>query len=109
MKNLTKKEIETIVTNETVSKSKRFIELYNNGLEIKEIASLFNVRYNFVYNVISNYTRVNDMELRTKQRNGESKKDKIIELFKLGKSNTEICKTLKCNYQYVYKITKELL
>ena len=109
MKKLTKKEIETIVTNEAVSKSKRFIELYSNGLEIKEIALLFNVRYNFVYNVISNYTRINDLELRTKQRNGESKKDKIVELFNLGKSNTEICKELKCNYQYVYKITKALL
>mgnify|MGYP002516512362 CR=1 FL=1 len=109
MKNLTKKEINAIVTNETVSKSKRFIELYTNGLEIKEIASLFNVRYNFVYNVISNFTRVNDLELRTKQRNGESKKDKIVELFNLGKSNVEICKELKCNYQYVYKVTKALL
>ena len=101
MKNLTKKEINAIVTNETVSKSKRFIELYTNGLEIKEIASLFNV--------ISNFTRVNDLELRTKQRNGESKKDKIVELFNLGKSNVEICKELKCNYQYVYKVTKALL
>ena len=109
MKKLTKKEIETIVTNETVSKSKRFIELYSNGLEIKEIALLFNVRYNFVYNVISNFTRINDLELRTKQKNGESKKDKIIELFNLGKSNAEISKELKCNYQYVYKITKSLL
>ena len=109
MKKLTKKEIEAIVNNETVSKSKRFIELYSNGLEIKEIALLFNVRYNFVYNVISNYTRINDIELRTKQRNGESKKDKIVELFKQGLSNTEISKTLKCNYQYVYKVTKSLL
>lgn len=109
MRKLTKKEIETIVNNETVSKSKRFIELYTNGLEIKEIASLFNVRYNFVYNVISNFTRLNDVELRTKQRTGESKKDKIVELFNQGQSNTEISKTLKCNYQYVYKVTKGLL
>ena len=77
MKNLNNKKIEAIVNNVNVSKSKRFIELYNIGLDIKEIASLFNVRYNFVYNVISNYTRINNIELRVKQRNGETKKDKI--------------------------------
>lgn len=109
MKNLNNKKIEAIVNNVNVSKSKRFIELYNNGLDIKEIASLFNVRYNFVYNVISNYTRINNIELRVKQRNGETKKDKIVELFNEGKSNVEICKELKCNYQYVYKITKAIL
>ena len=109
MKNLNNKKIEAIVNNVNVSKSKRFIELYNNGLDIKEIASLFNVRYNFVYNVISNYTRINNIELRVKQRNGETKKDKIVELFNEGKSNVEICKALKCNYQYVYKVTKALL
>lgn len=108
-KTLTQETINKVVNDTTLSKSKRFIELYNKGLEIKEIASLFNVRYNFVYNVISNFTRLNDLELRTNQGNGSSKKQLILELFNEGKSNTEISKTLKTNYNYVYKITKEAM
>ena len=102
-------EINKLLNDTTLSKSKKFITLYNEGLEIKEIASLFNVRYNFVYNVVSNYCRMNDIELRTNQVNGSSKKVMIEELFKQGKSNTEIAKELKTNYNYVYKITKQLI
>ena len=102
-------EINKLLNDTTLSKSKKFIALYNEGLEIKEIASLFNVRYNFVYNVVSNYCRMNDIELRTNQVNGSSKKVMIEELFKQGKSNTEISKELKTNYNYVYKITKQLV
>ena len=102
-------EINKLLNDTTLSKSKKFITLYNEGLEIKEIASLFNVRYNFVYNVVSNYCRMNEIELRTNQVNGSSKKVMIEELFKQGKSNTEISKELKTNYNYVYKITKQLI
>lgn len=102
-------EINKLINDATLSKSKKFIALYNGGLEIKEIASLLNVRYNFVYNVISNYCRMNEVELRTNQVDGSSKKVLIEELFKQGKSNTEIAKELKTNYNYVYKITKQLI
>ena len=102
-------EVNKLLNDTTLSKSKKFITLYNEGLEIKEIASLFNVRYNFVYNVVSNYCRMNEIELRTNQVNGSSKKVMIEELFKQGKSNTEIAKELKTNYNYVYKITKQLI
>ena len=102
-------EIDKLINDATLSKSKKFITLYNEGLEIKEIASLFNVRYNFVYNVISNYCRMNEVELRTNKVDGSSKKVMIEELFKQGKSNTEIAKELKTNYNYVYKITKHLI
>ena len=102
-------EINKLLNDTTLSKSKKFITLYNEGLEIKEIASLFNVRYNFVYNVVSNYCRMNEIELRTNQVNGSSKKVMIEESFKQGKSNTEIAKELKTNYNYVYKITKQLV
>lgn len=100
-------EINKIINN-AASKSKAMIELYNSGLEIKQIAQALDVRYNFVYNVVSNYCRMNDVELRTNKENGNSKKVKIEELFKQGKSNTEIAKELKTNYNYVYKITKAL-
>ena len=105
---MTKKEITTILESNE-SKSKKMIALYNGGMEIKEIATLMEVRYNFVYNVISNMCRMNDVELRTSKGNGNSKKAIIIEMMKEGKSNTEIAKELKTNYNYVYKITKEAM
>ena len=105
MKNM---EIQTIINNAT-SKSKAMVELYNQGLEIKEIAIAMDVRYNFVYNVISNHCRMNDVELRTNNGNENSKKVMIEKLFKEGKTNVEISKELKTNYNYVYKITKQLI
>lgn len=101
-----KKEIETILSNDE-SKSKKMISLYNLGEEIKTISLLMNVRYNFVYNVISNYTRINDIDLRT--NTGDSKKSQIEKMISEGKSNTEISKELKTNYNYVYKIAKEFV
>ena len=101
-------EIQTIINNAT-SKSKAMIELYNGGLDIKQIAQAMDVRYNFVYNVISNHCRMNDIELRTNKGNENSKKVMIEKLFKEGKTNVEISKELKTNYNYVYKITKQLI
>ena len=101
-------EIQTIINNAT-SKSKAMIELYNEGLDIKQIAQVMDVRYNFVYNVISNHCRMNDVELRTNKGNENSKKVMIEKLFKEGKTNVEISKELKTNYNYVYKITKQLI
>ena len=100
-------EIQNIIKN-AASKSKAMIELYNEGLEIKQIAQAMDVRYNFVYNVISNHCRMNDVELRTNKTSESSKKVLIEKLFKEGKSNTEIAKELKTNYNYVYKVTKAL-
>ena len=101
-------EIQKIINNSS-SKSKAMIALYNSGLEIKQIADIMQVRYNFVYNVISNHCRINDIELRTNKNSTNSKKAQIEELFKAGRSNTEIAKELKTNYNYVYKVTKNLL
>ena len=105
MKNM---EIQKII-NTSTSKSQAMVELYNQGLEIKEISNVMNVRYNFVYNVISNYCRMNEIELRTNKTNENTKKVMIEKLFKEGKTNVEISKELKTNYNYVYKITKQLI
>ena len=105
---MTKAAMEKVIAGAT-SKSKAMVELYNKGCEIKEIATAMEVRYNFVYNVVSNYCRMNEVELRTNKADGNSKKAQITELYKAGKSNTEIAKELKTNYNYVYKITKELM
>jgi len=105
---MTNKEITTIIKN-AASKSKAMVELYNGGLEIKQISQVMGVRYNFVYNVVSNYCRMNEVELRTNKTSTSSKKVMIEQLFKEGKTNVEIAKELKTNYNYVYKITKELM
>ena len=106
---LTKETINQILNDATLSKSQKFIKLYNDGMEIKEIANAMQVRYNFVYNVISNHCRMNEIELRTNKTNENSKKVMIEKLFKEGKTNIEISKELKTNYNYVYKVTKALI
>ena len=105
-----KEKINAILNDTTTSKSKKMIALYKLGVEIKEIANLLGTRYNFVYNVVSNEVRMNDgMVLRTRNNDTDTKKSKIVELFNQGKSNTEISTILKTNYQYVFKVTKELV
>jgi DNA-binding NarL/FixJ family response regulator len=96
----------TIISNESLSKSQKMKDLFDLGFEVKEIAARMNVRYNFVYNVVSNYVIVSD--LKVENTKVDSKKDKVVELFNLGKSNKEIAIELKTNYNYIYKITKEL-
>ena len=103
VKGLTKK-IEVIVQSED-SKSSKMKQLFDLGIEVKEIASLMNVRYNFVYNVISNYTAMNSIETVSTKKVG--KKEKIIELFLAGKSNKEISIELKTNYNYVFNVLKQ--
>ena len=98
----------SIVLKSEESKSKKMIKLYDLGLEIKEISTLMNVKYNFVYNVVSNYCRMNEVELRTNNNSEDSKKSHIIALLKEKKTKVEIAKEMKCNYNYVFKIEKEL-
>lgn len=97
------------VVNGEGSKSSKMIKLYNEGVDIKEIAKLMQVRYNFVYNVVSNNCRINGIELRTvKKGDGTNKKDIIVKMLGEGKSCTEISAELKTNINYVYKVRKEL-
>ena len=89
-----------------ISKSKKMIALYDLNLGIKEITEMMGVRYNFVYNVVSNYTNTHGLEIRTK-KSGDGKKDFIVKLHKEGKSNKEIAAQLKTNYNYVYKVVSD--
>lgn len=98
-KNTIKKIVE-----QDISKSKRMIALYNEGMEIKDIANVMGVRYNFVYNVVSNYCRMNDVQMRVVVK--ENKKATIIQLIEAGKSNVEISAELKCSYNYVFGVRK---
>ena len=103
---LTKANLEAIVKNEKMSKSEKIRKLFDGGLEVKEIATLLNIRYNFAYNVLQNYVIVNDIQVTKTER--ETKRDDIVKLLQEGKSLVEVCKATKSNYNYVWKISKEL-
>lgn len=99
-----KKEIEAIKSSE-ISKSAKIKEMFGLGLGIKEIASIMEIRYQFAYNVITNYINMNGIEVLIEER--ESKKEIIITQYLAGKTNKEISIDLKVNYNYVFKILKE--
>jgi len=103
---VSQKKVGEILNNETLSKSSKMKQLFELGYSVKEISNMLNVRYNFVYNVISNYVNVNQIET-VKEVNKQSKKDLIIEMFKQGKTRKEISIELKTNYNYVFNVIKE--
>ncbi|MNH24361.1 hypothetical protein D3C79_842880 [compost metagenome] len=105
IKEMSKNQVEKLLKDESLSKSKKMIQLFEAGMKIKEITELMDVRYNFVYNVVSNYITVNQVEVETTKQS--SKKQEIIQLFSEGKTNKEISSTLSTNYNYVYKTIKE--
>ncbi|MNM08221.1 hypothetical protein D3C81_182890 [compost metagenome] len=104
-KKVTDKMIATITSNESLSKSAKMKELFDIGLDIKEIAVIMNVRYNFVYNVVSNYVNMNKIEIVAKDKN--VKKDAIIAMYLNGKTNKEISIELTTNYNYVHNVLKQ--
>lgn len=102
---LTKKQQNDVIKNESLSKSSKIKTLFEAGLSIKEIATLLEIRYNFAYNVVSNYIITSDVEVIKEEKT--NKKQIVIDMFNQGKSNKEIAIELKTNYNYVYKIVKE--
>ena len=99
------KAVEKIVKDEALSKSAKVKALFDGGLEVKEIATALGIRYNFAYNVISNYIIVNEIEVETQRK--ASKKDAVWAMLDEGKTAKEIAIELKTNYNYVYKLRKE--
>lgn len=104
-KDVMDEEIMDTLADESTSKSQKMKDLFDIGLPVKEIAQLMDVRYNFVYNVISNYAAMNGIEVTSTQKAGKS--DRIIELHVAGKSNKEIAIELKTNYNYVFNVVKK--
>ena len=88
------------------SKSARMIAMYNDGMEISAIAKELGVRYNFVYNVVSNDCRKSGKEVRVGQKQ-VTVKAAIIAKIEEGKTNSEISLELGKNYTYVFKVRKE--
>lgn len=98
------KSIETIKAAES-SKSAKMKQLFELGLSIKEIAGHMDCRYQFAYNVISNWVNTAGIEVVVEER--ASKKDVIIDLYNQGRTNKEISVELKVNYNYVFKVLKD--
>lgn len=103
---MTKEQVTELVKNEGISKSQKIRTLFEAGLEIKEISTLLGVRYNFAYNVLQNHCIMNDIAVEKTQR--DSKRDEIVALLKQGKSLAEVSRMTKTNYNYIWKISKEL-
>lgn len=102
---ITGTEVKAILCRE-ISKSAKVRELFDGGLEIKEIAIALDIRYNFAFNVLQNYININDIAVEKSVRS--SKRDEIIVLLQSGMSLADISKQTKTNYNYIWKINKEL-
>lgn len=101
---VTEAMVEAVVNDGDLSKSAKMKALFDWGLSIAEIANVLGVRYNFVYNVITNY--VSAKEINTTHHTKTTKREMIVELCKQGKSNKEIATELGANYSYVYNVVK---
>lgn len=89
-----------------MNKSEGIRVLFLNNMEVGEISKELGIIYNMCYNIVFNFMVKNGIEFESSKR--ESKKDKVIELLNSGMGNKDICIELKCNYNYVLKIKKEL-
>ena len=98
------KKVEAIMASEG-SKSGKMKDLFRLGLDVKDIAVMMGVRYNFVYNVVSNLVIVEGIEVETAKQS--TKKDAVWALLDEGKTAKEVAVELKTNYNYVYKLRKE--
>lgn len=99
------KEVANIISNEEVSKSSKIKDLFLLGLTVKDISKKLDIRYQFVYNVVTNFVNTAGIEVVTEERT--SKKGTIIELYLQGRTNKEISIELKVNYNYVFKVLKD--
>lgn len=99
------KQVEAIMGDVSTSKSGKMKLMFGCGMDVKEIAAVMGVRYNFVYNVVSNMIIVEGVEVEQDKK--VSKKDLVWELLDQGETVKSIAITLKTNYNYIYKLKKE--
>lgn len=90
----------------TISKGACIRNLFLGGLDVKEIVTVSGIKYNHVYNVVSNLVVMTGLDVVKTGRSG-GKKDKVIELLKSGKSLKEAAAETQSLYNYVWKIAKD--
>ena len=61
------KEVANIISNEEVSKSSKIKDLFLLGLTIKDISKKLDIRYQFVYNVVTNFVNTAGIEVVTEE------------------------------------------
>ena len=110
---MTNKEMKEIVSDESTSKSFKMRTLFDGGIDVKSISELLNVRYNFVYNIVSRHCleqRIDDSSIEKHSNKGSELKESIIQLLKENPEIkvSEVSKQLGKNYNYVWKIMKEI-
>jgi hypothetical protein len=103
---LTKKQRINVLTDSTISKSAKIKVLWESGSTVKQVSEELGIRYNFAYNVISNYVNVGNIDT-IKPEKGDTKKSQIVEMFKQGNSLKEISVNLRTNYNYVFNTVKD--
>jgi len=102
---LNKEDVTKIIEDDKLSKSEKIRQLFNAGWDTSQIAKALNISYNFTYNVLMNYIVTNGIEaVKTKR---QTKKDAILEELKKGKSLIEVSKSLRVNYNQVWKIAHD--
>lgn len=98
-------QVNTILNDVNMNKSEKMRQLYELGYDLTAIANTLGVRYNFVYNVITDYLRTRTAQVMA----GDyvTKKQQIIGLFEEGETMPEISKKLHTDYNYVRRVVKE--
>ena len=104
---ISKAAIAKIVANDDLSKSKKIIALFEGGVEISEIAKLVGVRYQFAYNVTSNYINKNRLEDQLVQEVKINKKEVILQMYDDGASVKDIARELNTYQNYVYQVVNK--
>jgi len=94
-----------LLADPNMSKSAKVKALFDQGYEVRQVANMVGIRYNFAYNVIRNYIVVNDVQVEETKK--ESKKDVVWAMFDQGITVGQVSKELKMNYNYAWKLHKE--
>jgi DNA-directed RNA polymerase specialized sigma subunit len=102
---MSKVKVEKVVE----SKSSMIRRMYfDEGKEVSEISKETGIRYQMVYNIVSESCLKRGIEMRVREK-GDSKKDRIVELFKEGRSLKDIARECDTYYNYVSKVVNRHL
>lgn len=97
-----------VVASHVGTKSGKIKILFENGMDVKEIAAALDIRYNHVYNVLQNHIIVNEIEVVHEGRGTSAKRGEIEAMLRDGYKIIEVAKATKSVYNYVWKISQEL-
>lgn len=87
------------------TKSANIVKLYTTGMPIADIASKLGIRYEFAYQVSKRHALAVGKPFSTNRVQGDTKADKIRELYDKGMTIAQIAKELKTHNSYVWQVT----